>query len=106
MSQKESVRERDSPTSGRDDIRVYKEIPMTKDTIIEEAVKSYRKEFCNDHNGEVRFLRGVFYDEKDGAEHIESFLRSKLEEIYDTSFKEGYIEGGKSESLRNKFLNI
>ena len=39
----ESVRERDSPTSGRDDIRVYKEIPMTKDTIIEEAVKYYKK---------------------------------------------------------------
>ena len=45
-------------------------MPNLKKELIEEFVKK----FCNDHNGEVRFLRGIFYDEKDGAEEILEFI--------------------------------
>ena len=37
---------------------------------IEDKMREFIRKFCNDHNGHVRFLRGVFYDEKDGAEEI------------------------------------
>jgi ferritin len=49
--------------------------------IIEENEKDSRfqfiSEFCNDHNGEIRFLRSVFYDEKDGAESILEFIKKR-----------------------------
>jgi hypothetical protein len=47
---------------------------MNIQTILEE----FRKKYCNDHNGEVRFLRSVFYDEKDGAQEIEAFIEQAL----------------------------
>lgn len=50
---------------------------MTKQQIL----KKFRERFCNDHNGEIRFLRSVFYDEKDGAEQILSFLLTSLDEL-------------------------
>ena len=39
------------------------------------------REFCNDHNGEVRFMRGIFYDEKDGAERIIDFLETAGDQV-------------------------
>jgi hypothetical protein len=45
----------------------------------EEWKKGFIKEFCNDHNGPVRFLRSVFYDEQDGAEQIIDFFAAELE---------------------------
>ena len=44
----------------------------------DKILAEFVREFCNDHNGEIRFLRGVFYDEKDGAEQIIAFLTSKI----------------------------
>jgi len=44
----------------------------------ERIVNKFILEFCNDHNGEIRFLRSIFYDEKDGAETIIKFIRENL----------------------------
>ena len=59
----------------------------------EEIMKEFIREFCNDHNGPVRFLRGVFYDERDGAEQIISFLSSALNEYGAGQREEGKIIG-------------
>lgn len=41
-------------------------------------IGEFRKEFCNDHQKPIRFLRSVFYDEQDGAEQIEKFIIKAL----------------------------
>src|SRR3990167_10525502 len=62
-------------------------------------IKEFIKEFCNDHNGRVRFLRGIFYDEQDGAENIISFLekaiaQTRLETLKDCQRKiDEYFKG-------------
>jgi len=33
--------------------------------------------YCNNHGGEIRFLRSVFWDEKDGAEKIINTILKK-----------------------------
>lgn len=40
---------------------------------------TFINKFCNDHNGEMRFLRGIFYDEKDGAGEIMKFIQKSLD---------------------------
>jgi len=45
---------------------------------VERIVNKFILEFCNDHNGEIRFLRSIFYDEKDGAETIIKFIRENF----------------------------
>ena len=47
---------------------------------ITKRLEEFIREFCNDHNGKVRFLRGVFYDEKDGAERIMNFLSESIQQ--------------------------
>jgi len=46
----------------------------------QKRLEEFIREFCNDHNGKVRFLRGVFYDEKDGAERIMNFLSESIQQ--------------------------
>mgnify|MGYP001580632811 CR=1 FL=1 len=50
-------------------------------TLTEKIIEEFEKEFCNNHEKPIRFLRGVFYDEQDGAEQIENFLRSSLHQV-------------------------
>lgn len=51
------------------------------DQLIEVKLKEFEKEFCNNHQKPIRFLRSVFYDEQDGAEQIEAFLSIALREV-------------------------
>ena len=51
------------------------------DELEKELVKGFISEFCNDHNGYVRFLRGIFFDEKDGAESIIKYINKKISEM-------------------------
>ena len=44
----------------------------------ERMLKEFEKEFCNNHQKPIRFLRSVFYDEQDGAEQIENFIEIVL----------------------------
>ena len=48
--------------------------------------KDWEKEFCNDHGGEIRFLRSIFFDEKDGAEEIMNFI-GKLQKSQQADIK-------------------
>ena len=50
-------------------------------TLTEKIIEEFEKEFCNNHEKPIRFLRGVFYDEQDGAEKIENFLYQSLRQI-------------------------
>ena len=56
--------------------------------ILKENEKEFIDKFCNDHNGEVRFLRSIFWDEKDGAEEILSFLRSSQTKLIEKVIEE------------------
>ncbi len=46
-----------------------------------EIISDFILKFCNNHNGEIRFLRSVFFDEKDGAETIINFIKQKIAEV-------------------------
>lgn len=48
----------------------------------EERKKIYEDfvhKFCNDHNSEIRWLRGVFFDRQDGLNQILDFLNQSKE---------------------------
>jgi len=49
---------------------------FTKKQVEEEFISK----FCNNHNGEIRFLRSIFFDEKDGSEQILKFISKALTE--------------------------
>jgi len=53
-------------------------LAKAEEAVVGDWSEEFIREFCNDHNGEVRFLRGVFYDEKDGAEKIIAFISSSI----------------------------
>ena len=57
-------------------------------------------EFCNDHNGDVRFLRSIFYDEKDGSEQIIVFIKKAIKSTYLKGIKAGREEA--IEELKEK----
>ena len=59
-----------------------------KDKGIEEIKNEFISKFCNDHNGEIRFLRSIFYDEKDGAEEILNFISQALSQYKDSLVEE------------------
>lgn len=65
---------------------------MTKEQIIEQIMDEFISKFCNNHGGEIRFLRQVFYDEKDGAEQIITFLESSLSKIAEASIEAVKLE--------------
>ena len=50
-------------------------------TLTQKIIKEFEKEFCNNHQKPIRFLRSIFYDEQDGAEKIENFLYQSLHQI-------------------------
>ena len=47
--------------------------------IIEGTKKEFIKEFCNDHNEKIRWLRGLALDEEDLLEQILEFLSAQKE---------------------------
>jgi len=51
--------------------------PMTNNNWIE-LRKEYIHKFCNDHNGEVRWLRGIFMDDDDAIEEHLTFISNLL----------------------------
>jgi len=48
---------------------------------VEEIINEFESEFCNNHQKPIRFLRSIFYDEQDGAEQIELFIKKSLTRI-------------------------
>lgn len=55
----------------------------------EELTQRFIHKFCNDHNGEIRFLRSIFYDEKDGAEEIMNFIKTEIQEAEEKGYQRG-----------------
>ena len=50
----------------------------TKNKSLKSILEEFEREFCNNHQKPIRFLRSIFYDEQDGAEKIEEFIKSSL----------------------------
>lgn len=50
---------------------------MTNNNWIE-LRKKYIHKFCNDHNGKVRWLRGIFMDDEDAIEEHLTFISNLL----------------------------
>lgn len=57
-------------------------------TTIEQKILEFERTFCNNHQKPIRFLRGVFFDEQDGAEQIEAFIRQALEQVRQETIEE------------------
>jgi len=49
---------------------------MSKETILEE----FEREYCNNHNRKIRWLRGVFIDQEDQIREIEKFLSQAIDQ--------------------------
>ena len=58
---------------------------------IQTILDEFEKEFCNNHQKPIRFLRSIFYDEQDGAEQIKFFLRQAL--IHQLDELKGKVDG-------------
>lgn len=69
---------------------------------IEEKIKEFENEFCNNHQMPVRFLRSIFYDEQDGAEQIISFLHSALLSIRQQTLEEAKEAMGKEDKKTDR----
>ncbi|KKU25873.1 MAG: hypothetical protein UX38_C0013G0008 [Microgenomates group bacterium GW2011_GWC1_46_16] len=62
---------------------------------IQTILDEFEKEFCNNHQKPIRFLRSIFYDEQDGAEQIKFFLRQAL--IHQLDELKGKVENKREE---------
>ena len=59
-------------------VMLGQDCPFCEKNALDKEIEAFEKEFCNNHQKPIRFLRSVFYDEQDGAERIEDFLRQSL----------------------------
>ncbi len=76
---------------------------------MEESKEEFISKFCNDHNGDIRFLRGIFYSEKDGSEEILAHLKTSQQNLLNAIKEEAKLERAgffnKKYELEEKFTN-
>jgi len=90
-----------------------REITENTSKTIDSIIEEFEKEFCNNHQKPIRFLRGIFYDEQDGAEKIEDFLHQALTDYKEEILKliteeiaQAHLEGDKTSRLTSLFNKI
>ena len=69
--------------------------PLQENTklTIKEIESEFDKEFCNNHNHPIRFLRSVFLDEEDQIMTIKQFYSQKIKELLEEIKGEKIPEG-------------
>jgi len=86
----------------------------SQDKSTDKILEDFIRKFCNDHNGEIRFLRSVFYDKKDGAEQIIAFLTTSITQALaeersmaweGEAVKQAYIQG-KSHGISEEYERV